>query len=243
MNKLIIILALLISNFLAAQNNKQGYIFSITVDVDERLRAMEPEKNFNGFTFAKTSKGNPILKKGVFDGNEVTRILKGIASEIQANSKMDTVSYVSAQKSPSFKKGLYSIGKNVLNEAALEQKATYYTMEFFPSIRIKKAFKSKSNEYYDIKIKVKSGGNASDMVVMNKVKKKAFVKYAIDVTITAKGPDKKEIWKKKGSFNDFTKNVTGSVDKKFYKIEGTQKLTISTIEDSMLIALNLLFEQ
>ncbi len=243
MNKLVMILAIFISNFVVAQNNKQGYIFNVKVDIDERLRAMEPEKNFNGLTHAKTSKGNLILKKGIFDGNEVNRILEKIAAEIQSNTTIDAVSYVSAQKAPSTKKRLNSIGKDILNEGVLDQKATYYTMDFFPSTRIKKAFESNSNEYYEVKIKVKWGGNASDMIVMNKVKKKAFVKYVIDVSITAKNTNKKEIWKKKGSFHDFTKSVNGSVSKKFYKIDGTQKLTISTIEKSISIALNFLFAQ
>ena len=76
------------------------------------------------------------------------------------------------------------------------------------------------------------------MIVMNKVKKKAFVKYSIDITIVAKGPDKKEIWKKKGSFKDFTETVDGSIDKEFFKIVGTQKLSLEDIEKSILIAIN-----
>ena len=237
-NKTLIIFAILVSNVALAQNDSQGYIYNVKLNIDERLRSKIPEKNFDGYTSAKTYMGNPIMAKGIYDGNEVNEILDKIAIVLQSAPSTDRVMYVSAQKHLNLKKEFRNLGKSIINEGALDNKATYYTMDFFPTVGFQKAIKSKSKEYYDIKIKVKWGGNASNMVVMNKVKKKEFVKYSIAITIVAKGPDKKRIWKKKGSFNDFTKSVDGSIAKKYFKIEGTQKLSLENIKNSVLIAIN-----
>lgn len=237
-NKTLIIFAILISNVALAQNDSQGYIYNVKLEIDERLREKIPEKNFNGYTGAKDSNGDKIMIKGIYDGNEINEILDKIAVILQSSTSVDTVMHVSAQKK-NIKKALGSLGEDIINEDMLDdRKEIYYTLDYFPSVGIKKAIKSKSKEYYDVKIKIIWGGNASDMIVMNKVKKKAYVKYRINISISTKGPNKKKMWKKKGSFYDFTETIDGSIGKKYFKIVGTQKLSLENIEKSVLIAIN-----
>ena len=155
---------------------------------------------------------------------------------LQSSSSVDTVLYVGAQKYPPAKKGFGSLGKSVLNEGVLETKETYRTVDFFPVLGLKKALKTKSSVYYDIDIKVKYGGDASDMIVMGEVKKNRFFEYK------AKGQNKKLIWKKKGSFNDFSEELDGSIHKEYFRVEGRQNISSSEIEKSVLIALNQLID-
>lgn len=135
------------------------------------------------------------------------------------------------------------LGKSILNEGALGQKATYYTMDYLPVIGYKKASQTEATEYYEVDVKFVYGGSTSPLIVMNKVKKPATVKYHVDVTIKAKDADKEELWSKSGSINDFSESISGTIDKKHFKIEGEDKLTMEEIEVSMLLAIQKVLEE
>ena len=227
------LLAVLISNFILAQNDNQGYVYNVKLDLDHRLKC-SGSKNFEGQFGADYS--------NIFSGAEVNRMLANMSLILQSSSSVDTVLYVGAQKYPPAKKGFGSLGKSVLHEGVLETKETYRTVDFFPVLGLKKALKTKSSVYYDIDIKVKYGGDASDMIVMGEVKKNRFFEYKIDYVIEAKGQNKKLIWKKKGSFNDFSEELDGSIHKEYFRVEGRQNISSSEIEKSVLIALNQLID-
>lgn len=233
-----LMIALLCSYIVTAQNEGIGYLHSVKLEVDESIRSSsEYVKNFDGYTGNKGS-----YSKEIYDESEVNSILKNIAHSIELYSAIGSVEYLPAQRSPNVKKALGKIGKSVLNEGVLEQKATFHTFDYFPSDGFKKSSKTKYEAYYEVKVKVKSGGVASDMIVMGKVKKKGFLRYNIDVTVIAKDQNNKSLWKKKGTCIDFSEQVKGNVGKRYYKIESVRKLSLETIENSVLIAVEQLLK-
>jgi hypothetical protein len=237
MKQLFLFVALFATQFLAAQNSTNGYLFSTSLNVNETLRTVIPQKDFNGYTNAKTKRGKKLLKeKGIYSGEEVNSIMQAFATAIQGEKKVEKVAFAKALSNESVKKNMRGLGKNILNEGALEQSATYYTMNFFPELTFKKAKKTTAKTYYSIKVKVKSGGSASPMIVMNKVKRPAYVKYAVDVTILAKDAKKKKLWTKKATIKDFSAKVDGTAGKRFFKLEGKRTLSLSDIEASIILA-------
>ena len=235
MKKMFFLMAVLTTCMATAQT-RQGYIYDVQLNVDERLRSYIPEKDFDGLTLAKDANGNGIRTKGIYSGEEVNRIVQNMAASLQTLPSVDTVLFKEAQRTPSFKKSANSFGKSLLNEQVLDQKATYYTLDFFPVIDFNKALETNSIEYYDVNVKVNWGGNVGPTIVMNKQTKPAFVKYNIDVEITALDAGKKVIWKKKDTFKDFSASINGSVDKKHFKIENKEHLWLEDIEKSVGIA-------
>ncbi len=227
------LMAILFSNAAMAQKSNQGYIYNVKLDLDHRLNCTG-SKDFEGHF--------GVDYHNIFSGAEVNTLLASMSTILQSSASIDTVLHLGAQKYPPAKKGFGSLGKSVLNEGVLDTKETYRTLEFFPVVGLKKALKTKSSVYYDIDIKVKYGGDASDMIVMDKVKKKSFFQYKVDYVIEAKGQNKKVIWKKKGSFNDFSEMLDGSIHKEYFRIEGRQSISSNEIEKSVLIALNQLID-
>jgi hypothetical protein len=219
-----------------AQDGNMGHIYEVDVSVHESLRALAPERDGNGLTM-NTVNGGPKLTKEIFTKKEVDELVGEMAIIMEENSK--SISEVSAEKSPtnvSANKKLGSIGKGIANEGMLGEKASYFTMEYFPGKPLKKVLSSGAIEFYDIKAKVTWGGNKGQTIVMNKVKSTAYVKYNVTMTIVAKDVKKKEIWKKKKTSNDFSSTVDGFVDKKYFKIEGRETVSIDDIGKSILVA-------
>ena len=219
-----------------AQDAGKGHIYEAGVAVHEDLRASNVARNFDGLTLETDSRGNPVMRKEIFTGAEINALLDSMAHMLQAATAIGTVTTEHAVKSPGAKKALGGIGKGIVNEGMLDQNATYFTMEYFPGLPWKKALESAADVYYEIDVKVNWGGNAGRKVVMNEVKAEAWVKYAVEVTITALDAGKKELWKKKHTASDFSPVVEGAVDKKFFQITGTEKVPLETITKSILIA-------
>jgi len=220
--RFICIMTILFSNLSMAQKSNQGYIYNVKLDLDNRLNC-SGSKDFEGH--------HGLDYHNIFSGAEVNTMLAKMATAIQSSASVDTVLHLGAQKYPPAKKGFGSLGKSVLNEGVLDTKETYRSLEFFPVTGLKKALKTKSSVYYDIDIKVKYGGDASDMIVMGKVKKKRFFQYKVDYVIEAKGQNKKVIWKKKGSFNDFSEILDGSVHKEYFRVEGRRSITSNKLKN------------
>ena len=177
------------------------------------------------FDIYKMMKNN-ITEKAVFDGNEVKKIMDKFCEIINENSKVEKVLYNELSKVKN--------GSTFAQGANSSPNATSYVFDFFPTgENLKSALKKNYAEYYDVKLVMGGIIFSSDLA-------EDYISYQAIVNVSAKGPDKKTIWSKKGIYADFSSVFEdGSLtkNKKRFKVMNKQTLTLEEIEKSAVIAL------
>jgi ribosomal protein L21E len=223
----------LLSQYIS-QNENNGYIYKVVFDVGNNIRNEILQKDFSGYTGAvKTVKGEKvkITEKAVFDGNEVKRIMDAFCKILKENSKVDNVLYNELSKVKN--------GSTFAQASNSSTTATSYVFDFFPTVEnLRSAIKKNYAEYYDIKIIIGGIIFSSDLA-------DNYLSYQANVSVTAKGQDKKTKWVKKGIFADFSSIFKeGSLTKnnKRFKIKEKQTLTLEEIEKSAILAIKEIVE-
>ena len=229
MKHLFTIISIFFASQFISQNENNGYLYKVVFDVDNTIRNEILQKDFNGFTGAVKTIGGKKIKiteKAVFDGKEVKRIMDEFCKIIKENSNVENVLYndLSTVKN----------GSTFAQASNSSTTATSYVFDFFPTgENLRSAIKKNYAEFYEIKIIIGGIIFSSDMA-------DNYLSYQANVTVNAKGLDKKTIWTKKGIYADFSSIFeSGSLtkNKKRFKIIDKQTLTLEEIENSAIIAL------
>ena len=229
MKHLFTIISIFFASQFISQNENNGYLYKVIFDVDNTIRNEILQKDFNGFTGAVKTIGGKKIKiteKAVFDGKEVKRIMDEFCKIIKENSNVENVLYndLSTVKN----------GSTFAQASNSSTTATSYVFDFFPTgENLRSAIKKNYAEFYEIKIIIGGIIFSSDMA-------DNYLSYQANVTVNAKGLDKKTIWTKKGIYADFSSIFeSGSLtkNKKRFKIIDKQTLTLEEIENSAIIAL------
>ena len=229
MKHLFTIISIFFASQFISQNENNGYLYKVIFDVDNTIRNEILQKDFNGFTGAVKTIGGKKIKiteKAVFDGTEVKRIMNEFCKIIKENSNVENVLYndLSTVKN----------GSTFAQASNSSTTATSYVFDFFPTgENLRSAIKKNYAEFYEIKIIIGGIIFSSDMA-------DNYLSYQANVTVNAKGLDKKTIWTKKGIYADFSSIFeSGSLtkNKKRFKIIDKQTLTLEEIENSAIIAL------
>ena len=229
MKHLFTIISIFFASQFISQNENNGYLYKVIFDVDNTIRNEILQKDFNGYTGAVKTIGGKKIKiteKAVFDGKEVKRIMDEFCKIIKENSNVENVLYndLSTVKN----------GSTFAQASNSSTTATSYVFDFFPTgENLRSAIKKNYAEFYEIKIIIGGIIFSSDMA-------DNYLSYQANVTVNAKGQDKKTIWTKKGIYADFSSIFeSGSLTKniKRFKIIDKQTLTLEEIENSAIIAL------
>ena len=229
MKHLFTIISIFFASQFISQNENNGYLYKVIFDVDNTIRNEILQKDFNGYTGAVKTIGGKKIKiteKAVFDGKEVKRIMDEFCKIIKENSNVENVLYndLSTVKN----------GSTFAQASNSSTTATSYVFDFFPTgENLRSAIKKNYAEFYEIKIIIGGIIFSSDMA-------DNYLSYQANVTVNAKGLDKKTIWTKKGIYADFSSIFeSGSLtkNKKRFKIIDKQTLTLEEIENSAIIAL------
>lgn len=221
----------------------KGNLIKVEISVDNSMREMGPMKNFSGIIinpdgsqFSSTkSKPNPTLELEKYSETEVNEILEDISLTLKERLELEIIQTPKSKVETSVAGKFSKIGATAINNAAAPN--AYTILPYFPQQKVKKIKDKTATEYYDISIKFISGGSGSPLVVMNKEKKAAFLKYRVKTKIVAFDKSGKKIWTKESTSNDFSASVDGTVEKSNYKIINTQTLSLELMKKSFLIAL------
>lgn len=218
-----LISALIILTAFSPINERKAHIHKIVVKVAKELRATVVKSNFDGQQVSDDKETE--LEK--FSGIEVGKILSGFSNIIRDGGEYEQVNYEPADNGAGAKmaKGMKALGKGAITGQNETTHNTNIKMDYFPNVSIKKLNQVTANELLEVQLSINWGGNASNVVAMDKVTKPGFTKFNVDVKIIARNANGDVIWEKKQIVSDFSsvfpEDQLPSNSNKFFKLKRT----------------------